>query len=1089
MAINSILQFSAVAGSSAGGDEQNFIGVAAPAGKTLAPGEVLRMAVMTALGTSDGAQADEFIRENNLTAPKEISVFRQGNQVIYQYPADAKFFIAAEEFKQKASANKAEKPPENISNLQTRNFQANQMCGKLTAPVAVPAKLVAAYKNYLQQKGQPDSQASRQDFLREVRQNPQSAAKYHPLFGKTAAQSKLENQSRQIEAANSKKADSINSGYNLRFGKTARQSTFSVATEKEYQIARTVYQAADTEEFARAFKDGKLSNAGRIFNAYYAKGIEENFGKQNPLLYGDYRSQTADRNTSAAQIIFKNLNPEEQSMLASAEFQRAQKTGSGNVFAPSTVGQGEAIKQGLDGRNGTYYYSTDGLKDLADPRREVFQRVLTVAGYDEVEAKTYLDNLEKRTGEITYRWIGASDYDANKDGIVQAEEELAFDRDAAKNPVGRFTLSSGERNKIVVDGALAKGDKQKAFEVYSQNFRREAERDFDKNKTGNILVDGFAAQSLHRRMNEHLDETAKRMFAAGDDFRISDNPFQTGANQTADQIEKDTRDWIEAVPFLKSLSPENKTRIVDFRIGEVRGVMQLAASADGIVRFVPDLVRDGLVYSLKQSGMDTSAYETVIAGEKKLHADFFNAYAALNTKSLAREEYVYQVKNDLNIRTSVFDLPSFSRSVGEMVPQAIPQLALAVATDGMSLGAQVAINASVGAGMAGGQAYARTGSHIKATEEAFWGGINGGMIPLGNKLNLVGDVSLQIGATVLQGKIRGVPDNEIIDQMMKQAGGAIAFRVGTKLNEGLAKLRGKESVSIDEAKHILFEETQTALKEGNVKYSEALQKLANETGTKIEIGNGKVKIEKVLTPKEVSENSIKSSSRKFFKDEANPTDSEIAVFNKTILLNEKTVPSEQSDFAKVKTNAAERQDFKDSFDATRYNKYSSEISSAKMSDPSIRSIPNEDLVAIKGYTSDDYGALNKALRTADKAGLNKLKPYVLCAVSGLNQLPSFEGTVFRGIDLNSLPKILRKYRAGSTVTELSFSSSSDARASAFDKDTMMIIKSKNGKDVSFLSEFPNEKEILFRPQTKLFIEKVYMDKISGKRIIEAKEVD
>lgn len=288
--------------------------------------------------------------------------------------------------------------------------------------------------------------------------------------------------------------------------------------------------------------------------------------------------------------------------------------------------------------------------------------------------------------------------------------------------------------------------------------------------------------------------------------------------------------------------------------------MQLAASADGIVRFVPDLVRDGLVYSLKQAGMDTSAYETVIAGEKKMHADFFNAYAALNTKSLAREEYVYQVKNDLNIRTSVFDLPSFSRSVGEMIPQALPQLALAVATDGMSLGAQVAINASVGAGMAGGQAYARTGSHIKATEEAFWGGINGGMIPLGAKLNLIEDVSMQIGATVLQGKIRGVPDNEIIDQMMKQAGGAIAFRAGTKLNEGLAKLRGKESVSIDEAKHILFEETQTALRKGNVEYSEALQKFADEGGAKISIEGGKLKVETPLStarnvqPKDTFEN-------------------------------------------------------------------------------------------------------------------------------------------------------------------------------------------------------------------------------------------
>ncbi len=185
MAINSVHQFSGVTNTSGAGDEQNFIGVLAPPGKTLTPAEVLQLAVMTALGTSDKAQADEFIKQNNLTPPKEISVFRQNNQVIYQFPADAEFFAAAEDFKQKALPKNNAPLGENNSQREARNFQANQLRSKLTPPVTVPNKLDAAYKNYLQQKNLSDSPTSRQDFLREVRENPKTAAKYHPIFNRS----------------------------------------------------------------------------------------------------------------------------------------------------------------------------------------------------------------------------------------------------------------------------------------------------------------------------------------------------------------------------------------------------------------------------------------------------------------------------------------------------------------------------------------------------------------------------------------------------------------------------------------------------------------------------------------------------------------------------------------------------------------------------------------------------------------------------------------------------------------------------------------------------------------------------------------
>lgn len=49
----------------------------------------------------------------------------------------------------------------------------------------------------------------------------------------------------------------------------------------------------------------------------------------------------------------------------------------------------------------------------------------------------------------------------------------------------------------------------------------------------------------------------------------------------------------------------------------------------------------------------------------------------------------------------------------------------------------------------------------------------------------------------------------------------------------------------------------------------------------------------------------------------------------------------------------------------------------------LKDIATEDLVAIKGYTFDDYRILNNALRTGDKAELKRLDSYIKVAESGL----------------------------------------------------------------------------------------------------------
>ena len=102
MAVNSVPYTSLnplALNSNGNNDPQLSIGVSAPPGKTMTPAEILRAAVSSALGTKDKAQIEEFIKQNNLTPPKEIPAKRENGQIIYEYPVDGKFYTAADEFK------------------------------------------------------------------------------------------------------------------------------------------------------------------------------------------------------------------------------------------------------------------------------------------------------------------------------------------------------------------------------------------------------------------------------------------------------------------------------------------------------------------------------------------------------------------------------------------------------------------------------------------------------------------------------------------------------------------------------------------------------------------------------------------------------------------------------------------------------------------------------------------------------------------------------------------------------------------------------------------------------------------------------
>jgi hypothetical protein len=93
--------------------------------------------------------------------------------------------------------------------------------------------------------------------------------------------------------------------------------------------------------------------------------------------------------------------------------------------------------------------------------------------------------------------------------------------------------------------------------------------------------------------------------------------------------------------------------------------------------------------------------------------------------------------------------------------------------------------------------------------------------------------------------------------------------------------------------------------------------------------------------------------------------------------------------------------------------------------------------------------------------------HIRAATSGLNQLPPFEGQVYRGVsvyDPQVAGRIADNYQPGTIVTERPFTSTSASNDANFDGLVQFTIESRSGRDVTDLSHFgAMEREILFPP--------------------------
>ena len=124
-------------------------------------------------------------------------------------------------------------------------------------------------------------------------------------------------------------------------------------------------------------------------------------------------------------------------------------------------------------------------------------------------------------------------------------------------------------------------------------------------------------------------------------------------------------------------------------------------------------------------------------------------------------------------------------------------------------------------------------------------------------------------------------------------------------------------------------------------------------------------------------------------------------------------------------------------------------------------------VLCQGAGDQIYGAMNTAMRLADAPALAFWRPLLWHIDRALLALPPYRGRLYRGISLRFSELT---YRSGQEVCWPAFSSASTDKSvgESFvsdDEGTLFILQSTSARSIGPFSKFPEEAEVLFRPNT------------------------
>jgi hypothetical protein len=381
----------------------------------------------------------------------------------------------------------------------------------------------------------------------------------------------------------------------------------------------------------------------------------------------------------------------------------------------------------------------------------------------------------------------------NRKGLRFLNDDKAVTADSLKEAVKNseyvyLYFSPDDMQKLFRDGLVAtnQNDRLKNFDFQVARKKKWAELEQDRPKN-NALAEAFWAWHTEIVMKDFIRDYVDTNFT--EDLRAN-NP---DANGLADTIENFFRNSIEMHPLYRFLPDSVKNEMVKFGMGGVNGAISLTSAASGVGAFLQDSTLDLLVWGAREFGLDKyiPGFDTMVQRNYQVREDrkaFFTKYAELNTKEMQRHVFAYQTIVAEGLPTVPWDMPNWSAAGGNLVVQALPFIALSLATGGVGGVGGLILEGSLSA--AGQGAIGLGGKYITSNnyrESLITGGlamVQGAIGGVTNKLPFLGNLTADALTTYTFGKISGQTDDQIFQQIVLQSG----FAATMKAKEGVSKL-------------------------------------------------------------------------------------------------------------------------------------------------------------------------------------------------------------------------------------------------------------------------------------------------------------
>jgi hypothetical protein len=407
--------------------------------------------------------------------------------------------------------------------------------------------------------------------------------------------------------------------------------------------------------------------------------------------------------------------------------------------------------------------------------------------------------LSEYTDENAVRELGASaNMSADEFKIKLGEEWKRIDAEekAGKKPKPYFFfMTSDFRQRLYEIYVADSGDKKMQDDLALEKLIRAKEAELKKDEPSDDLRHAFwdwkrqmAIKDLIRDFYEGRDT----------DYRTGDNEAQTAANKFADGLESFFNFAIDSHPVLGpllSLMPSLKQRVVNFGVGAVNGLGELALMATGGELLLADLMMEAVIGTMDITGLSETltgkSADTLRALNEQMkqkRMEAFNAFTDLKTTSMSREEQAYSVMKRLKLDTTVWDTPNWAAKAGKMTIEALPFIALAFATEGASLGVQVGVFAGASGSGAFNSTYAKTNNVTTALVTGGIAAAQGGLGVLSGRLPILGNLAADALTTYTIGKMTGQSDDLILQQIFLQSGLNLTIQGAQK---GLNKTQSK----------------------------------------------------------------------------------------------------------------------------------------------------------------------------------------------------------------------------------------------------------------------------------------------------------